>query len=307
MQDNYEKPLNSDGSKNPKYVDLLEEDKPLAGQKFGCVSFVSPENVLKQKNIFLFEQFLKKWEVSKSMEKFTQFLNYISYKYNVDFDKMMADLEEFSKEEKKTINHSTLSDDYKNFMDQYEDDLEKEFNVANEFQTTVRGVKLRGNFPTQEEAELRCKMLREADPNHDVYVGPIGMWMPWEPDAYKTGRVEHLEPELNQLMHEKKKNETKAKDAFDARVKESKQKAIEDNIKKAEESGNKLTQTITKDGDLVNVAATDTDFTGSKEEISVADIRKELFEGDNVVMGDSDHGLSDLENVTFELGENKKK
>tara|TARA_Y100000589_G_C26704837_1_gene447261 strand:- start:88 stop:540 length:453 start_codon:yes stop_codon:yes gene_type:complete len=150
-------------------------------------------------------------------------------------------------------------------------------------------------------------MLRETDPNHDVYVGPIGIWMPWEPDAYKTGRVEHLEPELNQLMHEKKKNETKAKDAFDARVKESKQKAIEDNIKKAEESGNKLTQTITKDGDLVNVAAADTDFTGSKEEISVADIRKELFEGDNVVMGDSDHGLSDLENVTFELGENKKK
>ena len=125
MTDNYEKPLNSDGSKNPKYVDLLEEDKPLAGQKFGCVSFVSPENVLKLKNLFFFEQFLKKWEVSKSMEKFTQFLNYISYKYDVDFDKMMGDLEEFSKEEKKTINHSTLSDDYKNFLDQYEDDLEK--------------------------------------------------------------------------------------------------------------------------------------------------------------------------------------
>lgn len=307
MPENYEKPLNKDGSKNPKYVDLLEEDKPLAGQKFGCVSFVSPDKILKQKNLFIFEEFLKGWELSKSMEKFTQFLNFVSYKYNVDFDKIMADLEEFAKEEKASINDNTLLDDYKNFLDQNEDRLEKDFNIANEFQTAVRGVKLRGNFPTQEEAELRCKMLREIDPNHDVYVGPVGLWMPWEPDAYKTGRVEHLEPELNQLMHEKQKNEAKAKNAFDARVKESKQKAIEDNIKKAEESGNKLTQTITKDGELVNVNATSSDFSGSNEEISVADIRKELFEGDNVVIGDSDHGLSNLDNMTFEIADNNKK
>ena len=32
----FERQLNSDGSKNAKYVDLLEEDKPIAGQKFAC-------------------------------------------------------------------------------------------------------------------------------------------------------------------------------------------------------------------------------------------------------------------------------
>ena len=35
--------LNPDGSENTKYVDLLEEDKPISGQKFVCVSFVSPK------------------------------------------------------------------------------------------------------------------------------------------------------------------------------------------------------------------------------------------------------------------------
>ena len=45
---------NPDGSDNPKYVDLLEEDKALSGQKFVCVSFVSPENILKQRNHFFF-------------------------------------------------------------------------------------------------------------------------------------------------------------------------------------------------------------------------------------------------------------
>ena len=46
----FERKLNSDGTENPKYVDLLEEDKPISGQKFVCVSFVSPDNILKKKN-----------------------------------------------------------------------------------------------------------------------------------------------------------------------------------------------------------------------------------------------------------------
>ena len=37
------------GKINPKYVDLLEEDKQIAGQKFVCVSFCSPEKILKEK------------------------------------------------------------------------------------------------------------------------------------------------------------------------------------------------------------------------------------------------------------------
>ena len=68
------------GKMNPKYVDLLEEDKPIAGQKFVCVSFCSPEKILKEKELFFFEEFLKKWEFNKSMEKFVQFLNFISFK-----------------------------------------------------------------------------------------------------------------------------------------------------------------------------------------------------------------------------------
>ena len=58
-------------------------------------------------------------------------------------------------------------------------------------------------------------------------------------------------------MHsEKIKNEHKAKEEFDRRIKETKQKAIEENIKKAEETGNVLTQTINEYGDLVGVRDT---------------------------------------------------
>jgi hypothetical protein len=293
----FERKLQPNGKPNPKYIDLLEEDKPLAGQKFVCVSFVSPEKILKQKELFFFEEFLKKWEFNKSMEKFVQFLNFASYKYKLTFDDVMKDFQDFITEEKDNITGSSISDDYKTFVDKNEEDLEKAFSIAHNFQTHTRGIKIRGSYPSIEEAEMRCKMLREIDPHHDVYVGPVGMWMPWEPEAYKTGRVEYMEEELNKLMGEKSKNEENAKNAFEQRVKETKKQAIQDNIKKAEKSGNTLTQTIDDAGNLIGVGLANTqeqNLTGKGGEISVADIRSELFEGENIVVGKSDNGQSEL-------------
>jgi len=54
-------------------------------------------------------------------------------------------------------------------------------------------------------------------------------------------------------MENKQKNEASAKDYFDQRVKETKKKAHEENKKKALEHGNKLTQTIDEEGNLINV------------------------------------------------------
>lgn len=245
--------------KNSTKADLLDEDKTIAGQKFVCVSFVSPDNILKKKEMFCFDQFVKMWDMTKSLEKFQVFLNFISYKYDIQSDNIMNDMQEFLKDEKDTIPQFSVYDDFKTFMDNKEEELEKIFNKENNFQTNVRGIKIRGSFPTLEEAQNKAKDLRENDPNHDVFVGPVGLWMPWEPDAYKTGKVEYLEKELNDLMHEKQENDAAAKQEFDQRVKESKEKAIEDNIKKAEESGNVLTQIMNDDGNLVNVREVDYD------------------------------------------------
>jgi hypothetical protein len=269
------------------YVDLLDEDKPIANQKFVCISFISPEKVINKKEVFFFEEFLKTWELSKSLEKFNQFINFVSHKYNLDFNGLSEDLSEFCKEEKHKLINGTLFDEYKTFLDQNEERLENLFNEQNSFRTSTRGIKIRGVFPTQQEAELRAKLLRENDPNFDVYVGPVGLWMPWEPDAYKTGRVEYLEEELNELMAKKKENEDKAKDYFDKRVMDSKVKAIEDNVKLAKETGNKLTQSINERGNLVGVSELNTqeNILRQKGEISIDEVKSELFEGENVVLG----------------------
>ncbi len=278
---NYEHRLNSDGTINSKYIDLLDEDKSVAGQKFACISFISPEKVIKQREIFEFEQFLKQWDMNKSLEKFNHFLSFLSYKYNLKMDDLSTDLQEFCKEEKDNLFLTTLEDDYKTFLDTNEERMNEEFRKQHDFQTNVRGLKIRGSYPTQQEAELRCKMLREVDPNHDVYVGPVGTWIPFHPEAYKTGRVEYLEDELNQIMNEKEKNEKTAKIEFEKRVRESKEKSMEENKKKALESGNVLTQTMNEQGELVSVKSLSANDKDSN--ITIEEVKEQLFEGENVV------------------------
>lgn len=272
---------------DPKYIDLLDEDPILAGQKFACLSFISPEKILKNREIYFFEKFLEQYDLNKSLQRFTGFLHFISHKYHLNFEKLNSDMNDFSKEEIENLYNTNLMDDFKTYIENNDDNLQLQFNKENGFQTSVRGLKVRGSFPTQEEAELRCKIIRELDPNHDVFVGPIGVWMPWDPEAYKTGRTEYMEEGLNQLMSEKKKNENEAKMEFDKRIRDAKRKAIEDNIEKAKASGNVLTQTLNKNDDLTSVSdinSTENSLLELGKTITKEDIRKELFEGDNIVM-----------------------
>ena len=65
-----------------------------------------------------------------------------------------------------------------------------------------------------------------------------------------------MEEELNALHKEKMKNEELAKKEFEERVRETKKKAIMENIDKANASGNVLTQTMDDEGNLIGVTDT---------------------------------------------------
>jgi len=271
----FERKTLKNGKPNTKYIDVLDEDDSIAGQKFACMSFISPEKILQKRETFLFQQFIQQWDFTKSMSKFLDFIHFLSYKYNLKVDDVIADFNDFSNEEEPKLKEMSVTDDFATFLDKNEQRLTEHFQKENAFQTSVRGLKIRGAFATQEEAEMRCKKLRELDPNHDIFVGPVGVWVPWDPDAYKTGRVEFMEEELNQLYSEKMKNEKKAKEEFEKRVKETKRKAIEDNIKLAEKTGNVLTQTIDENDNLIGVRET-VDFE-NRDVAPAANLRDELI------------------------------
>ena len=136
-----------------QHIDLLDEDKPISGQKFACVSFVSPENIIREKHQYFFSEFTKQWGLTKSLEKFTEFLSFLSYKYELSHESLQIDLENFCKEEQDMLRKNGVSDDFQNFLDKEEDKLTEQFQRDHGFQTSVRGLKNRGNFATQEEAE----------------------------------------------------------------------------------------------------------------------------------------------------------
>ena len=63
-----------------------------------------------------------------------------------------------------------------------------------------------------------------------------------------------------------------------------------------------MTQTIDSQGNLVginNMNSQENDLQKAFDTISAADIRAELFEGDNIIMGKTDNGLSELVSGPF--------
>ena len=80
-----------------------------------------------------------------------------------------------------------------------------------------------------------------------------------------------------------------------------------DQLLNAGKSGNALTQTIDDQGNLIGVNNGNTQEMGlkEKENISSADIQMELFEGENIIVGKTDNGQSQLISGPFAKKKNE--
>lgn len=220
--------------------DFLTEDPEIPSQRWALLSFLSPEKVLSRKDTFFFTVFLKQYEFqmrTQSMEKFLvgkiKDFNDQLEKQAADFEKVdlsgaatlcrgaqmrvdgtLKDLQEFVKENQKDLVQSKLNDEYDDFLFKNKTKLEDEFYAQNNFQTTVRGLKIRGAYSDKKEAEMRAKKLQRTDPLHNIYVAEVGKWLPWDPSPHEVSEQEYAEDQLNTLMKKYKENE-EAKDVFE--------------------------------------------------------------------------------------------
>jgi hypothetical protein len=213
--------------------DFLEEDPEIAGQKYCLLSFLSPEKVLNNKSIFMFERFLQTYEFqsrTKGMEEYlVKTLSEINAKLDAEADSLLAkDLSgaseicrksklrvdtavdtfhEFVKANQKEMKESKLKETFDEYLYVNRAKLEDEFYAKNEFRTTVRGVKIRGTYSSQEEAVARSKKLQRMDTLHNIFVGEVGKWLPWDPEPSEVKEQEYAEDQLNTLMKKYKENE----------------------------------------------------------------------------------------------------
>ena len=218
--------------------DYLEVDNPIPGQNYTCISFISPENTLAKKELFMFNKYMSQrcaeleTKVDEIVQKSSDELR------NQIKEEVVSQLHEHMK-----YSYEKFNSTFEDFKYKYSEQLEKQFGTFCDFKTSVRGVKVRGCFDTMQEAQNKAKELQRQDRSFHVFVGQVGYWLPWDPCADKVTDEEYLEEELNTMMKKYKENEVardllyeedkreKLKAAMQERLEaEKKQKELQENM-----------------------------------------------------------------------------
>jgi len=92
----------------PEKQDFLEVDSELPGQRYVCLSFLSPEALIEERKAFNVCKFLQS----------------------------------YCKEQK--LEYKELYSKYEDFTYKFSDKLQRDFDEQNDFQTSIRGLKVRG-------------------------------------------------------------------------------------------------------------------------------------------------------------------
>lgn len=239
----------SDKNQPTVVEDFLDEDTEIPGQRYALLSFISPEKVLDKKDQYFFKKFLENYEVEwkvKNLEKYmvdvVKNINDqlddrvrelekngqmeqadICRKNRVSVDNLMADYSTFVQKNRVDINKTKIAEAYDDFMYTNKTKLEDEFYAMNDFRTSVRGVKIRGVYANPKEAELKAKKLQTKDKYHNIFIGDVGKWLPWDPQPHEIAEQEYAQDELNTLMRKYKENEDNREKFFEERAKGQKQ------------------------------------------------------------------------------------
>tara|TARA_B100000900_G_scaffold388416_1_gene380431 strand:+ start:7387 stop:8244 length:858 start_codon:yes stop_codon:yes gene_type:complete len=182
-------------SKKPDY---LEVDEAIPGQNYVCLSFLSPESLMQNKEAF----------------------------------KCVKFLQSYCKDQK--LKFEDVYSKYQDFTYKYEDKLQRDFDEQNDFQTSVRGLKVRGVFDTRQAAEDRAKKLSLRDSGFHTFVGQVGYWLPWDPNADKVADEVFQNSQLNDMMEKYQENNVN-RDMFYEEQKRDKIKAAQEEVRKAKE------------------------------------------------------------------------
>jgi len=168
----------------PVNEDYLDVDKEIPGQNFCCISFVSPEKIYKKREVYYTKKFIESLGLTEIC----------------DLDKKFDD-----------------------FINIQEETLQKDFQESVGGSTSIRGLKIRGVYNTHEEAKVRSQVLQRIDGSHNVFVGQVGYWLPWDPNPDAVHESEYMETELNTLMNQYKQNEVQRDMFYAEQVKAYKQ------------------------------------------------------------------------------------
>ena len=198
--------------------DFLEVDQKIPGQNYCCISFISPEKVIKQKNTYMMSNFLT-YMLGNELEDEDQ---------ERVRQSILTSTKDVIKKEGK-LSYNSAQNIYDTWIYSREEKLNEEFAEMVDFNTSTRGVKVRGVYDTLKEAQVRAKVLQKRDKNFSVFVGQTGYWLPWDPHPDSIQDQEYQESQLNQLMEKYNENSATREDFYEQDKVEKIKKAKEEN------------------------------------------------------------------------------
>lgn len=220
-----------EGLVTTKEHDYLDEDKPIKNQNYCLLSFISPEDVIKNKESYYVKAFLDKF--SKDMDTLFNGLKNI----NPDNTELIDNIK---KEHGYLFDVNELDSQYKFSKSVNESEVERLYHKENNFKTSMRGIKVRGVFDSIEEAKMRSEFLKKQDKNHNIFIGQVGCWCPWSPNPDDLSNQEYSETQLNTLMKEYKKNQESKDEIFEQRKLDSINSSKLEEVKEDDENVNEV-------------------------------------------------------------------
>ena len=176
-------------------VDYLEVDESIPGQNYVCLSFLSPEALIEEKNAFKCVKFLQSYCATQKLK----------------FDDVYAQ--------------------YQDFTYKHDDKLQRDFDEKHDFQTSIRGLKVRGVFDSRGSADDRAKKLSTKDSGFHTFVGQVGYWLPWDPNADKVQDEVFQNSQLNEMMEKYQENNVSRDIFYEEQKREKVKEAKEDVIR----------------------------------------------------------------------------
>jgi hypothetical protein len=247
-----------------KEIDYLDEDKPLRGQNYVCLSFISPEDVLIDKDVFFFTKFIESFSSQMDM-----LLTNLKQKYPDDAQLMTVIKENNSH----LFNVKEMNEQYKFFKGLNNQELDSEFLKMNDYKTSMRGIKVRGVFDTMKEAQTRCDVLKRMGDKFDIYVAQVGCWCPWSPNPEDLQDQEYSETTLNTLMKKYKENQMDKDSLYEQRKQEKLEEAMKEVAEKKKAQMELVSSSVAENAPVEAVSVTDvTVDPSSAPSVSVSDI-----------------------------------
>ena len=155
-----------------------------------------------------------------------------------------------------------------------DDDESKEYKNERKKKLTTKGIKIRGSYDSYEDAVARAENLKIIDPYHNIYIGEVGKWLPFEDNPEKAKDVNYSNQQLNKLMKEYIKEQEKGKGQFEARknnmIREALLKNTKVSNKKIDEEVDSIISNINSENKTdieSNIENMETTFEQNKNEI----------------------------------------